>query len=111
MAEVVKSEFILPEVSEIMRNHLEWPMEDPANREQFRSLGFKGGSLPGILTYAWYLIPKTGFFAEQSVVVTLFMRRVPLPAWDQLQQTYAQQEFIKRLATDKEFAESVEKTM
>ena len=111
MAEVVKGEFVSSEVSEIMRSHLEWSMQNSATREQFRSLGLKGGSLPGILTYAWYLVPKTGDFAGQPIVVALFMRNMSLSAWERMQRTYAQQEFIKRLATDEEFAGLVEKAV
>ena len=111
MAEVVGSVFVSSGVSEIMHRHLEWPMEEPANRGQFQTLGAKGGSLPGVLTWAWYLVPKFGRFAGQPRVVTLFMRGVPLSAWSRLSRTHAQKEFVFRIATDEQFARRVKEEM
>lgn len=90
MADVVTGEFISLEVSEIMCSHLEWPMQEPANRERFYAFGAKGGSLPGVLTEAWYLMPRFGGFAGKTRVVALFVRGMPLSAWLRSSQTYAQ---------------------
>jgi hypothetical protein len=94
-----------------MRGHLEWPMQKPENLERFQALGAKGGSLPGMLTEAWYLVPRSGDFAGQPRAISLLMRGMPLSVWAQMSKTYAHQEFALRVATDGEFAALVERTM
>jgi beta-lactamase class A len=55
------------------RRYLEWPMRFPVNQELFSNLGYKGGSLPGILTGAYY----TYRYGEVvPVVVVLFYREL-----------------------------------
>ena len=39
------------------RRFLEWPMQYPVNQENFSNLGLKNGSLPGVLTLAYYAYP------------------------------------------------------
>ncbi|RIK19229.1 MAG: hypothetical protein DCC51_09290 [Anaerolineae bacterium] len=59
---------------------LEWPNQFPANQELFSNVGYKNGSLPGVLTTAYYAY-RWGDAAP--VVVILFYRDLP-------QQTYRQ---------------------
>ncbi|MEZ4513585.1 MAG: serine hydrolase [Chloroflexota bacterium] len=53
---------------------LEWPMQFANNQALFSNLGYKNGSLPGILTVAYYAYP-TG--ESDPVIVTLFFRDLP----------------------------------
>ena len=101
MGGVVTETFISPEVSRVMRKHLEWPMQIPGNEESFETFGAKGGSLPGILTEASYLIPKTGDFAGEARVAVLFFNRLPEASFNSLAQSYAQQSVLLRLATER----------
>lgn len=89
-----------------MREHLEWPMEGQ-DGQGFLALGAKGGSLPGLLTDATYCVPAGGELAGRRRAVALFVRRMPLSAWLRLNQTFAQQDFSLRLATDAGFARRV----
>jgi hypothetical protein len=62
------------ESSFIARRYLEWPMQFPLNQEQFSNLGYKNGSLPGILTTVYYAY-RLGEITP--VVVALFYRDLP----------------------------------
>ncbi len=55
----------------IVRRYLEWPMRFTANQELFSNLGYKGGSLPGVLTIVYYAYP---IGEDTPVVVALFYR-------------------------------------
>lgn len=65
------------------RRILEWPNQFPANQELFSNVGYKNGSLPGVLTTAYYAY-RWGDAAP--VIVVLFYRDLP-------QQTYRQWRF------------------
>lgn len=107
MAGVVTGTFLSPEVSAIMRSHLEWPLQDPALAEIFASMGTKGGSIEGVLTEASWYVPREGDFAGRPRVTVLFFRDMPLWAWNGLQESYAQQLFQALLAVDRTLAEEV----
>ena len=65
------------------RRILEWPNRFPANQELFSNVGYKNGSLPGVLTTTYYAYR----WADAApVVVVLFYRDLP-------QQTYRQWRF------------------
>jgi hypothetical protein len=104
MLAVARGSFVSSSASRLMREHLEWPMEGHGERGEFLALGAKGGSLPGVLTDAIYCVPAGGDLAGRRRAVVLFMRGMPLPAWLRLNQTFAQQDFSLRLATDASFA-------
>ncbi|MCB9420657.1 MAG: serine hydrolase [Ardenticatenaceae bacterium] len=55
----------------IARRYLEWVMRFTVNQELFSNLGYKGGSLPGILTTVYYAYP---IGEDTPVVVALFYR-------------------------------------
>lgn len=62
---------------------LEWPNQFDANQETFSNIGYKNGSLPGVLTTAYYAYRWDDL---APVVVVLFFRDLP-------QQTYRQWRF------------------
>ena len=81
-------------------------MQFPGNQEMFKTFGTKGGSLPGILTEALYLVPKTGDFAGEARVAVLFLNRLSEPSFSDLSESFAQQEVLvnaalNRAATDR----------
>jgi hypothetical protein len=53
---------------------LEWPMQFANNQADFSNLGYKNGSLPGILTVAYYAYPNG---ETDPIIVTLFFRDLP----------------------------------
>jgi D-alanyl-D-alanine carboxypeptidase len=65
------------------RRLLEWPMRFPVNQATFSNLGYKNGSLPGVLTTVYY-----GYRRGENVpvVIALFYRDLP-------QQTYRRWRF------------------
>jgi hypothetical protein len=58
----------------LARRYLEWPMVFPDNQELFSNLGYKNGSLPGILTTVYYAYPLG---ETTPVVVVLFYKDLP----------------------------------
>ncbi|MCB0034096.1 MAG: hypothetical protein KDE51_08760, partial [Anaerolineales bacterium] len=109
MGQIATGNFISADVSAVMRRYLEWPLvEFESNREQFSAFGSKGGSLAGVLTEASYLVPKTGDFADQVRVVVLFQGSMPFSAWLTQSQTFAQQQFMVKLATERPFVNTVQ---
>lgn len=83
LARLAQNGLSTPDSSFQARRYLEWPMVFPVNQELFSNLGYKNGSLPGVLT--------TGYYAYRwgegaPVVVVLLYRNLP-------QQTYRQWRF------------------
>lgn len=64
----------------LSRRYLEWPMVFPDNQELFSNLGYKNGSLPGILNTVYYAYPQG---ETTPVVVVIFYKELP-------QRTYRQ---------------------
>ena len=60
--------------SYLARTYLEWPMVFEDNQALFTNLGYKNGSLPGILTTVYYAYPRDG---SGPIVVALFYQNLP----------------------------------
>lgn len=69
MARLAQNGLASPESSFTARRILEWPMVFETNQEQFTNLGYKNGSLPGILATAYYAYRPDDF---APVVIALF---------------------------------------
>ncbi len=111
MTGVITATFGSHDTSAIMRRHLEWPLERSANREAYAAFGAKGGSLPGVLTEAAFVIPRRGDFAGQPRISILFLRNLPQHVYGQLTETFLQQELSLRIATDRSFAEEAKRQL
>ncbi len=107
VAGVVTETFVSPEASQVMRKHLEWPMQFSSNRERFETFGTKGGSLPGVLTEAMYLIPKTGDFAGEPRVAVLFFNHLSEVQFSGLFESFAHQEVLLDLMTSRRASEKI----
>jgi hypothetical protein len=102
MAGVVTGTFLSPEISAVMRPHLE---RDLLGSTDFASIGFKGGSFAGVLTEAGWFVPLEGAFAGKPRIVVLFQRNLPLLPWALLARDVGQVVFAFRVARDRSFAE------
>ncbi len=100
MAGVVTGTFLSPEISALMRRHLEVPLP---NHDLFLSWGMKGGSLAGVLTEANYYVPAAGTLASKPRVSVLFLRRIEPAPWEQLLADFGTVFFNARLAFDRDF--------
>lgn len=107
MALVGNNQLISPEVSQTMREYLEWPMTIPGNEALFKHFGTKGGSLPAILTEAMFIQPAKDEWADRTRVVVLFFNQLPDATWLGLLQTFMQQQFAVQVALEPAFAQSV----
>jgi hypothetical protein len=105
MARVAKSEV---EGAEIARAAMAWPLQNPEVKEQFDSVGTKPGSLPGLLTSAYYATPK----GKDTVrVLALFIDKLPIAVWLQLMQKFLHQRFELSLLSDDAFFEQVKQRL
>jgi hypothetical protein len=82
-------------------------LKSSSNQETFSRFGTKGGSFIGVLTGASFMVPKSGDYADQTRVVALFMNDLSLGAFLRLNETFAQQDFERKIATDADFAKIV----
>lgn len=105
MAKVAKSEV---EGAELARGALAWPLQNPELKEQFESVGTKPGSLPGLLTSAYYATPKG---KDKVRVLALFLDQLPIAVWLQLMQKFLHQRFELRLLSDDAFFEQVKQRL
>ncbi|MEM8858810.1 MAG: serine hydrolase [Chloroflexota bacterium] len=75
MAQLIQDEVGTPATSRLIRSHLEWPIvEFPSNRVRYNTVGYKNGTLPGVLTTLYYAEP---YWADRPIVVALFYRNLP----------------------------------
>jgi hypothetical protein len=81
----------------ITRKYMEWPQQFPINQEQFWSIGYKGGSLPGVLTGVYYAEPLVN---RTPIVVAIFYRNLPNQTYRQWRQTWSHDELARWLLAD-----------
>ena len=84
---------------DVVRRHLEWPLEQSGNRTLFDRFATKGGSLPGVLAEASYVQAK----GRQALAVAFFLRDLPPPVERALHITFRHQGLILRLAESESF--------
>jgi hypothetical protein len=59
MAAIAQEQIGDPYANFLARRYLEWPLAVyPVNQELFHMVGYKNGSLPGILTTVYYASPR-----------------------------------------------------
>jgi beta-lactamase class A len=104
MARVANGEV---EGSELARAALAWPLQNPEVKEQFESVGTKPGSLPGLLTSAYYARTKQ----NKLRVLALFLDELPVAVWLQLMQKFLHQRFELSLLSDDAFFEQVKQRL
>ena len=80
-----------------IRGYMEWPTHFTANQETLAWLGYKGGSLPGVLTAVYYAQP---WDRAQPVVVALFFHDIPLDTYRRWRHTLPQDELARWLLYD-----------
>ena len=99
MTQIAQNGLSNPESSFLARRYLEWPMIFPANQERFSNLGYKNGSLPGILNTAYYAYPLG---EVTPTVVILFFHDLPGSSYRQWRSTLTHDEFARWLLDDPE---------
>lgn len=99
MAQIAENELGPWEQNVRIRRYLEWPTFFSVNQQALAWLGYKGGSLPGILTVAYYAQP---WDAPRPVVVVLFFRDLPLNTYRQWRRTLPHDELARWLLYERE---------
>ena len=89
MAILQRGDTLPATTSVIMHAALSWPMQFDDNRAKFFSLGTKGGSLPGILTGAYFAQPKQ----NDPLVLVVFYRDLPSDRYLDWLHSFDQQQF------------------
>lgn len=99
MGRIADNQFGPWEHSVRIRSYLEWPTAFPVNQETLAWLGYKGGSLPGVLTAAYYAQPWN---RARPVVVALFFHDLPLTTYRQWRRELPNDELARWLLYDRE---------
>ncbi len=89
MAILQRGDTLSATTSVIMHAALSWPMQFDDNRALFFSLGTKGGSLPGIITSAYFAHPKQ----NDPLVLVVFYRDLPSDRYLDWLHSFNQQQF------------------
>lgn len=82
-----------------VRRYMEWPTHFPTNQERLAWLGYKGGSLPGVLTVVYYAQP---WDTVQPVVVALFFHDLPTDVYRDWRRTLPHDELARWLLRDRQ---------
>jgi hypothetical protein len=97
MAKIIQNDLNTSFSNILVRRVMEWPMIFPANQELFSTVGFKNGSLPGILTISYY---AQRLEDGAQVVVVLFFRELPMQTYRNWRQSLTHDELARWLLAD-----------
>ncbi len=97
MAQIAQNGLSNPDSSFLARRYLEWPMIFPDNQELFSNLGFKNGTMPGVLDIVYYAYPQG---ETTPVVVVLFFRDLPNRTYREWRNNLTHDEFARWLLVD-----------
>jgi hypothetical protein len=99
MAKILKNQLNTSYTNILVRRVLEWPMEYIENQELFSTVGFKDGSLPGVLTTLYYAHRLED---GSQVIVALFYRDLPTQIYRKWRGTLAHDELARWLLSEPE---------
>jgi hypothetical protein len=97
MSNIIQNNVGSDYVNILVRRAIEWPMIFAANQQLFSTIGYKNGSLPGVLTIAYY--GQRLEDGAQTVVVLLF-RDLPMQMYRQWRQSLAHDELARWFLAD-----------
>lgn len=97
MAQIAQNGLSHPDSSFLARRYLEWPMIFDDNQELFSNLGFKNGTMPGVLNIVYYAYPQG---ETTPVVVVLFFRDLPNNTYREWRNNLTHDEFARWLLID-----------
>lgn len=99
MARIATNEVGSWEHSVLVRRYMEWPTHFPDNQQRLAWLGYKGGSLPGVLTVAYYAQP---WDTVRPVVVALFFHELPNDVYRDWRRSLPHDELARWLLRERE---------
>lgn len=97
MARLAQNGLSTPDSAFQARRYLEWPNQFDANVSWASNVGYKNGSLPGVLTTAYYAY-RWGDSAP--VIVVLFYRDLPQDTYRRWRDSLPHDEFARWLLSD-----------
>lgn len=97
MSSILQNELSSDYTNILVRRALEWPMVYQVNQDLFTTIGLKDGSLPGILTTAYYAQRVED---GAQVVVVLLYRQLPRETYRQWRRDLPHDEFARWLLAD-----------
>ncbi len=106
MAKIISNELSSSYTNILVRRALEWPMIFPDNQLLFRVVGYKSGSLPGILTTIYY---AERLEDQAQVVVALFFRDLPRGTYRNWRQSLPHDVLARWLLSDPEAISEMKK--
>jgi D-alanyl-D-alanine carboxypeptidase len=99
MGKIADNQFGPWEQNVRIRSYLEWPTAFPANQPALAWLGYKGGSLPGLLTVTYY---AQSWDRARPVVVALFFHDLPTTTFRQWRRQLPHDELARWLLYDRD---------
>jgi D-alanyl-D-alanine carboxypeptidase len=108
MAKIIQNDVGEPFVNILVRRALEWPLVFSSNQALFSTIGYKDGSLPGILTTVYY---AQRIEDSAQVVVALFFRDLPENTYRQWRQDLPHDELARWILADPEAIPALRKLM
>jgi D-alanyl-D-alanine carboxypeptidase len=97
MAMISKNEIGSDFVNILVRRAIEWPMIYPVNQSLFSSVGYKNGSLPGVLNSAYY---GTRLEDGAQLVVVLLYHDLPMQLYRQWRRSLPHDELARWILSD-----------
>jgi D-alanyl-D-alanine carboxypeptidase len=97
MSKILQNQLNTSYTNILVRRVMEWPMAFQENQDLFSTIGFKDGSLPGVLTTAYY---AQRLVDGRQVVVALFYRDLPMQTYRDWRDTLPHDEFARWLLSD-----------
>lgn len=95
LARIVSNDLGSPRANATIRNQLEWPLDAFAsNRELFTTIGYKGGTLPGVIATVYYAWP---WGSQTPIVVALFYEDLELRTYQRWRRNLPHDEFARWL--------------
>jgi beta-lactamase class A len=101
MARISQNELSSGYVNILVRRNMEWPMMFEVNQPLFWTMGYKGGSLPGVLTGVYYAEPLE---YRVPVVVAMFYRNMPTDVYREWRDSWPHDELARWILADPEAA-------
>ena len=75
MAKIARGEVGSPTTNALIREHLDWPIEEFAlNAERYTDVGYKNGTFPGMLNSVYF---ATSAETNRTTVVAVFFNKLP----------------------------------
>jgi beta-lactamase class A len=109
MARIATGELGSPYGNALIRSYLDWPLEAFENNQSyFSDIGYKNGTLPGVMTTVYYAQP---WDSAEPIIVALFYRNLPQRTYQQWRRNLPHDELAHWLLRDPDALETLKRIL